>query len=48
MKEADASLSRIKFELPLGANDDMLPLYGGKIWINGDNDEELCIPYGGS
>jgi hypothetical protein len=37
----------LRFELPSGVNDDMLPLYGGKIWIKGSNDEQLCIPYGG-
>lgn len=26
----------------------MLPLYGGKIWIKGDNGEKLCIPYAGN
>ncbi|KND92962.1 Thermophilic serine proteinase [Tolypocladium ophioglossoides CBS 100239] len=29
-------------------DDDMLPLYGGKIWVKGSNGEELCIPYGGA
>jgi hypothetical protein len=33
--------------LPKDANEDLLPLYGGKIWITGDNGEKLSIPYGG-
>ncbi|KAM4057922.1 subtilase family protein [Hirsutella rhossiliensis] len=38
----------LNFSLPLKANDSMLPVYGGKIWIKGDNGEELCIPYAGA
>lgn len=34
------------FSLPNVTDDDLLPLYGGKIWIKGSNGEELCIPYG--
>ncbi|KAF4512058.1 hypothetical protein G6O67_001242 [Ophiocordyceps sinensis] len=37
-----------KFSQPKGANNAMLPLYGGKIWIKGDNGEKLCIPYAGA
>ncbi|QLI67948.1 Pyrolysin [Metarhizium brunneum] len=39
---------RVRFELPTGADDDMLPLYSGKIWMKGNNGEQLCIPYGGA
>lgn len=28
--------------------DDSLPLYGGKVWVLGDNGESLSIPYGGA
>jgi hypothetical protein len=35
------------FELPRGVDDDYLPLYGGKVWVKGDNGEKLSIPYGG-
>lgn len=38
---------RVKFELPQHVDDNMLPLYGGKLHIKSDNDEDLCIPYGG-
>jgi hypothetical protein len=41
------TLSSFDFELPQGLNDDYLPLYGGKVWINSDNGERLSIPYGG-
>ena len=37
---------RFEFELP-DVSDDYLPLYGGKIWVKGDNGEKLSIPYGG-
>ncbi|KAL9484180.1 hypothetical protein ACSS6W_002969 [Trichoderma asperelloides] len=36
------------FGLPEGISDDYLPLYGGKIWIRGNNGEDLSIPYGGA
>ncbi|KAK2593736.1 hypothetical protein QQS21_008554 [Conoideocrella luteorostrata] len=39
---------RFKFALPKGVNDNLLPLYSGKILIRGDNDEHFCIPYGGA
>ncbi|KAG6058284.1 hypothetical protein E4U17_000185 [Claviceps sp. LM77 group G4] len=38
----------IKFQLPRHVDDDMLPLYGGKLHIKSDNGEDLCIPYGGA
>lgn len=37
---------RFHFELPK-VDDENLPLYGGKIWFNGDNGEKLSVPYGG-
>ncbi|KAH8174812.1 subtilase family protein [Sarocladium implicatum] len=36
------------FESPQGVDDDYLPLYGGKIIIEGSNGERLAIPYGGA
>ncbi|KAG5928720.1 hypothetical protein E4U42_000084 [Claviceps africana] len=41
-------LHSIKFQLPQHVDDNMLPLYSGKLHIKSDNDEELCIPYGGA
>ena len=41
------TFSSFHFELPKDIDDDFLPLYGGKIWVNGDNGEKLSIPYGG-
>ncbi|KAG5978809.1 hypothetical protein E4U55_005909 [Claviceps digitariae] len=38
----------IKFQLPQHVDDNMLPLYSGKLRIKSDNDEDLCIPYGGA
>ncbi|TWU78159.1 hypothetical protein ED733_007594 [Metarhizium rileyi] len=48
LRPGQTKTSRIKFELPSGVDDDMLPLYNGKIWMKGDNDEQLSIPYGGA
>lgn len=36
----------VTFGLP-DVDDDYLPLYGGKVWINSDHGEKLSIPYGG-
>ncbi|KAK1248218.1 hypothetical protein MKX08_006438 [Trichoderma sp. CBMAI-0020] len=36
------------FGPPEGISDDYLPLYGGKIWVRGNNGENLSIPYGGA
>ena len=38
---------RFHFELPTHVDDDLLPIYGGKVWIQGDNGEKQCIPFGG-
>ncbi|KAG9250584.1 peptidase S8/S53 domain-containing protein [Emericellopsis atlantica] len=35
------------FVLP-DVDDDLLPMYGGKVHINGDNGERVSIPYGGA
>jgi hypothetical protein len=32
---------------PPDVDDDYLPLYGGKVWVKGDNGEKLAISYGG-
>ncbi|KAM0245454.1 hypothetical protein ACHAP5_005410 [Fusarium lateritium] len=37
----------VTFGLP-DVDDDYLPLYGGKVWINSDHGEKLSIPYGGA
>ncbi|KAL6898828.1 peptidase S8/S53 domain-containing protein [Trichoderma evansii] len=36
------------FGSPESVSDDYLPLYGGKVWIRGNNGEDLSIPYGGA
>ena len=41
-------IARFSFELPKGVDRDFLPLYSGKISINGSNGERLSIPYGGT
>ncbi|KAG6001893.1 hypothetical protein E4U21_003742 [Claviceps maximensis] len=38
----------ITFQLPQHVDDNMLPLYSGKLRIKSDNGEDLCIPYGGA
>ncbi|PHH81808.1 hypothetical protein CDD82_7793 [Ophiocordyceps australis] len=38
----------VKFSPPKNINDDFLPIYGGKVWVNGDNGESLCVSYAGS
>ncbi|EFY99628.2 Peptidase S8/S53, subtilisin/kexin/sedolisin [Metarhizium robertsii ARSEF 23] len=48
LHSGQAKTFRVRFELPTGADDDMLPLYSGKIWMKGNNGEQLCIPYGGA
>ncbi|CAI6093329.1 unnamed protein product [Clonostachys chloroleuca] len=44
MKTKTAEFS---FQLPK-VNDELLPLYGGKIWFKGSNGESLSVPYGGA
>ncbi|KAG5971559.1 hypothetical protein E4U58_007410 [Claviceps cyperi] len=48
IKSGSKKVFSIKFQLPRHVNDDMLPLYGGKLHLKGDNGEDLCIPYGGA
>ena len=38
----------VTFSPPTVAGAHLLPLYGGKVWVSGDNGEKLCVPYGGA
>ncbi|KJZ76749.1 hypothetical protein HIM_03626 [Hirsutella minnesotensis 3608] len=48
LKAGDKAVVTLRFSPPKNVSDDLLPLYGGKIWVKGSNGEELCIPYGGA
>ncbi|KAG6031336.1 hypothetical protein E4U41_007606 [Claviceps citrina] len=48
IKAGQTKAFNLKFELPQHVDDNMLPLYNGKLHIKSDTGEDLCIPYGGA
>ncbi|KAI9147819.1 Subtilisin NAT [Paramyrothecium foliicola] len=48
LRPGETKTVEFQFGLPEDVNEDLLPLYGGKIWVKGDNGEKLSIPYGGA
>ncbi|GAB0132019.1 hypothetical protein EsDP_00000469 [Epichloe bromicola] len=46
IKAGQTKTFNVTFKLPQDVDDNMLPLYSGKIHIKSDNGEKLCIPSG--